>query len=211
MEHLTQEQIFTHVLDSADLPPEERVHLETCSECQNEVQAITSLVSELRIVRASQPSADTLAAYQTIFKEHGPSRRGALTRAWNWVSAALVSDSRMQPLPASSRSVRSGSYRLLYDSPQADIELFVEGDGSSRWLQGDVILSEPDANDEEDANAAGDMLVQLQDLDTLDILFETKTDDEGRFRFDIVPMGDYRLLVTGLPEEFLEISELKIT
>lgn len=211
MTHLTHEQLYAYALDNARLPADEQAHLESCPQCQGELHDISALARELRIAQASEPSAAALAAYEAIFQEHGPSQRGALARAWNWVAATLVSDSRAQPLPEATRSVRADSYRLLFDSPQADIELFFEGEGQARRVQGDVIPIDTVQDAELDEGDMGDTLIQLQNSRTLDVLFETYTDQEGRFQFDAVPLGEYKLLVTGPAENLLEISELSIT
>lgn len=205
MAHLTNERLYAHAQDSARLSEDEQAHLATCSRCRRELDAIAALVAELRIAQASQPSADALRRYEAIFQEYGPARRGALERAWNWIAASLVSDSRTQPLPEAARSVQADSYRLLFDSPQADIELFVEAAGQARRIQGDVITID------EEETAAGPALVQLQDSRTLAVRFETWTDNEGRFQFDAVPPGDYKLLVTDPTDNMLEISGLSIT
>lgn len=214
MQHLSQEQLYQSVLDQQALSPDQRAHLKSCTECQSEVQAIAALVQELRLARSSTPSRQVVERYAEIFREHGPKQRNRLEKAWNWVTATLIADSRAHPLPTATRSVRADSYRLLYDSPQADVELYIERTGQSRRLQGDVMLLSTDDESVEDVGAKpvqGELLVQLQNENTLEVLFETVTNAEGRFQIEGVPPGQYRILVTGESDDLLEINELSLT
>jgi hypothetical protein len=211
MTHLAQDRLYATTLDDARLSSDEQSHLETCQQCQGELNAIRAIVKELQIAHAIEPSSAALDLYQSIFLEHGPAAKSALERAWTWITATLVLDSRTQPLPAATRSVRAESYRILYDSPSADIELFVEGEGSYRHLQGDVmeLNSEPSVSIAKRAEISH--LIQLQDTSTLKIVLETYTNEEGRFWFEAVPVGNYRLLVTDSQDILLEIADLVIT
>ena len=211
MNHLSQDQLYAYVLDDSPLSAEQRAHLESCPVCQAEAERISMLAGDLGIARASEPSAASLEAYRAVFDEYGPSQRGRLARAVAWISASLMADSRVQPLPAATRSARAGSYRLLYNSPNADIELFVEGEGRTRRLQGDVIAVESDESIAEETFDIGETLVQLEDSENPASVLETHTDQEGRFLFAAVPVGTYKLLITGPADESLQIDELSVT
>ena len=73
------------------------------------------LVADLLVIRRSQPSAEALERYQTLFDE-----RQQAVSPWrdlvSWVAAALRWDSRQQPALAGVRRAGTRSYRIIYES-----------------------------------------------------------------------------------------------
>lgn len=211
MKHPTQDELYAYAFGDEEPTSDLLAHLENCQECRAEVDELTALASALSLARASEPSSSALEAYRAIFDEYGPGRLSTLARTWTWIVATLTSDSRVQPLAALTRSVRAGSYRLLYDSPSADIELFIEGDGETRRIHGDVIAAASDDRAIDRQLQMGGALVQLHANDNPTSFWETYTDIEGQFQFESVPVGSYRLMITSRSDDLLQVSELNVT
>lgn len=191
------------VLDGDTLPEADGGHLATCAECRQQLEMAMLLLQELRVARASIPSAAALARYADAFHavpRQSQSPFGALGR---WVAARLSFDSRVAPLAAGVRSGRAGAYRMLFSSERADVELMVEDDGGIRRLEGEYM--------EVATGTTLPVLVQLQARPTGGLVAEAESDNTGRFWLTGIEPGQYTLILTDQLGGVMEVSTLEIT
>lgn len=201
--HISPDQLMAVALGQTALAEADVSHLAGCAECRQQVEAMTLLLHELKVARASTPSAAATARYVDAFHampRRGQSPLGALGR---WIMAQLSFDSRVAPLAAGIRSGRAGSYRMLFSSERADLELMVEDDGGMRRLEGEYM--------EVAAESALPVLVQLQARTTGGLAAEAESDDAGRFWLTGIEPGQYALILTDQVGGVMEVRTLEIT
>ena len=208
MNHLDEAQLYTLVFDSAVLADEEQHHLRNCATCQQALQAIQLLASELAVAQRSAPSPAAQQRYASLFAQvqRQPS---LLQQLWQGVRATLAWDSRQQPAFQGVRSAGATAYRLLYTTPQADIELMVEAGQRLRRVEGEVVAASDVTGDTASAASATPALVQLVAAGALQ--HEVETDDIGRFHLRDVAPGAYDLLFTLASGDLLAVSDLEIS
>lgn len=203
MSHLTDERLTALAFESIDPTPAEAAHLGACPDCAQVYAELTLLASELSLAARSQPSANATQRYYSLFDQVQQQPHG-LKALWRELIAALIWDSRQQPGLQGARSVAATEYRLLYSAGSLELELMVEMEGTHRHIEGDLIA----ANEDVSAPALVE-LIRLNQDDGAPLLFETET-DSGRFHFQNIPPGRYRLAVTSLPSQVV-IEPLEIT
>lgn len=204
MTHLTEERLTALAFESITPTSAETAHLDACPACARAYADLTLLASEFRVAARSQPSTDAMARYYDLFDQVQQQPHG-LKALWRDLKAALVWDSRQQLALQGVRSVAATEYRLLYSAGSLELELMVDAEGVHRHIEGDLV-----APDEEAATPA---LVELQRLDQDDgasLLFETETAN-GRFRFQHVTPGRYRLTVTTRLGQAIVVESMEIT
>ena len=212
MDHLDEAQLYSLVFDSALLADEEQHHFRNCATCQQALQAIQLLASELAVAQRSAPSPAAQQRYASLFAQvqRQPS---LLQQLWQGVRATLAWDSRQQPAFQGVRSAGATAYRLLYTTPQADIELMVEAGQRLRRVEGEVVAASDvtgdKAGDTASAASATPALVQLVAAGALHQ--EAETDAFGRFHLRDVAPGAYDLLFTLASGDLLAVSDLEIS
>lgn len=201
--HLTEEQLYSQLIDGVDLSEEQSTHLHECADCRALHTEITSMLRELWIARRSQPSAKALQTYQQAFSQvqQAPS---IAVQMWQALRAHLLLDSRVEGLATGIRSANPTRYRLLYTTDQADVELLVEPVRRQRRLEGEILSLS-------DTEPVAPALVQVYDADAQKTVREAESDERGRFVLDSVEPGRYQLLITSLHGVSLQIDELEIT
>ena len=187
-EHLSPEQLDAWTWEGEPLPTYAAAHLAECIDCQQRLGALRQLADDLTIARRSQPSEAALDRYTALFDQgqHGTSALNAIA---GWVRAILRWDSRQVPALAGVRSAGTRSYRIIYSTPAADVELWVVPQASFCSLEGDCILGNTKRGE-------SGPLVQLYSLEDDSIVLETEATGDGRFRFARVPAGNYDLWIT---------------
>jgi len=193
MSHLTDERMTTLAFDLAEPTDHEVAHLQTCAACHRTYDELLALAGELTVAARSQPDAEAMQRYYQL-ADQVQVQAGGLKTLLREVMAALTWDSRQQVAMQGVRSVAATEYRLLYSADVAEVELMVEIDGARRHIEGELI---PLVGGE-----LAPALLQLQRLDDpsptlpgVGIETETETGEGGRFRFQDLQPGRYRLNV----------------
>ncbi len=204
MPHLTDERLTALAFESIDPTSAEAAHLDACPDCAQTYAELALLAAEFNVAARSQPAADAVQRYYTLF-DHVQQQSHGLKALWRDLMAALVWDSRQQPTLQGVRSVAATEYRLLYSAGPLELELMVELEGAHRHIEGDLIAAA-----EETVTPALVELMSLSQDDGAPSLFETETAN-GRFRFQNVAPGRYRLTATTLPGQVVVVEPLEIT
>lgn len=207
MSHLTDERMTTLAFDLAELTKQETIHLKTCVACNHAYDELLVLADELAVATRSQPDVDALMRYYQLF-DQVQTRTTGLKALLREVVAAPIWDSRQQLAMQGVRSVAATEYRLLYSADVAEVELMVEIDGARRHIEGELIP----LGGEELAPA----LLQLQRLDDSSSTppaagIDVETGEGGRFRFQDLQPGHYRLIVATATGIDIAIDGLDIT
>lgn len=200
--HLNDDLLTDHVFDSVPLSDANAVHLEHCAACRARLAEFSLLTQEMELARRSQPSPAALARYAALFS-HVQQRPSRLHIALQWLQARLIVDTRSDLALQGVRSAAATSYRLLYDTPAAEIDLLVEGSGVTRRLHGEVVSTE-------DSSATLPALIQLIASQTQQTI-ESETGDQGRFTLTNIAPGRYSLLVTPASGDAWRIDDLEIS
>lgn len=187
MTHLTDAQLIAHAIDGRPFPSDARQHLAICDGCRSRDTALAHLAAELSVAQRSAVSLGQQRRYYALFDQIEQTPGLSPAKLWQRLVASLVWDGRQQPGLA---GVRGGaaSFRLLYATAVAEVELLVESGAAGQRLEGEIL-------DLADGDLSLPALVQL--LDKAGVAqFETTTDDRGRFRLDAVPVQSHDLLIT---------------
>ncbi len=212
MAHLTEEQLQAYLLDSEPLGDEAAEHLAHCPQCQREQQRLATLIQELAITRAGQPSPENLASYYRLFDQVEQQENVPwMDKLVQAVRLVLQWDSRQEAPALGLRQAGPVNYRLLFSADQADVELLVEPLGRTRRLEGDVLPLDPEG-------MPGPILVELwprpeaakESVQAPPREHMTTSDPTGRFRFEHVPPGLYSMLLTPVNGPLMSIERLEI-
>ncbi|MBV7337282.1 hypothetical protein KFU94_55440 [Chloroflexi bacterium TSY] len=232
MSELTIDRLFEYVFDDVALTADEQSLLARDHALRGELAQIRGLASELAIARASLPRTEIIERYTDLFqhvthsvKETEPPvhesidlvgrvRRG-MSNLLSSLQAQLTLDSRQGLALAGVRSTAASSYRLLYTTPEADIELLVDTSGNGRRLTGELLPLQ------ENAISILPALLHLSSIDDSDnassdslndtLVTQTTTDANGRFRLTGIKPGNYSLVLTPPEGDLIEIEPLEIT
>lgn len=202
--HLTEEQLYQHIIDKHEMSIEESLHLRNCGHCTHRASSVSYFLNEMSLVRRSQPSRQAIQNYNALFAYVKQQRPGhVVADLWEMIKATLLRDSREEAL-AGLRSANAVSYRLLYTTERADIELLVEPSSQGRRLEGEILTLEQ-------TESLTPALLQLQREADHEILYETECNDSGRFQFDDVQPNQYQLYITPLQGAAIQVETLNIT
>lgn len=211
MSHLTDERIMAVLSTPDELTASESAHLDQCAPCRQSYDELAVLADDLAVAARSQPRAEVSLRYYQLFEQVHSQPTGLKARLRELV-AALSWDSRQQLAMQGVRSVVASEYRLVYATAEAEVELMVEIDGTRRHLEGEILPLT--------AAALTPALLQLQSLDRASAaVLETeigagideRVDDAGRFQFQDLEPGRYRLEVTTAFDQTIVIDELELT
>lgn len=207
MTHLDPELLYSAAIDAAPLTAEAAEHLASCATCRAAVAELQTLARDLAVIRASEPSPAALERYYAVYihVQQQPSGLGAI---WQNLKAMLVWDSRQEPALQGVRSAAAGSpsFRLLYATDQAEIEMLVEPEGEVFRTQGEII---PQDDEETASSAVAPALIQWIDRDGL-VRYETESDARGLFSQRNIAPGTYRLSIVSAVSPIIEIEALEI-
>ena len=210
MSHLGQDQLYTAVFDRTALAAGDKLHLAQCAACRRTCDELIALRRELLLARAAAATPAAIDRYTALFAEV-QTRAAPLAALWRSVTALLTWDSRRQAALQGVRSSASGaagaagmtggSYRLLYASESAEVELLVEDDGPLFRVQGELL-----AQEEADQGPA---LIQWFAQDG-ELAHEVQSGVGGQFALRGVQRGNYRLFILSPAGSSIEIEALEI-
>ena len=202
MSHLTADQLVEIAM--GPLPAADNSaaldHLSECVTCRAEVVRLEQLARDFAILRRSEPAPEALDRYASYFT-HVEVRPSTVRRMVAALAAILQWDSRQQPMLQGVRSGGAVAYRQLFTTDHVEMELLVEPQQQHFRLQGEIMTLE--ASDQ-----LGRVLIQL--VDAAGMIREQEAGGDGRFHFEEAPGGMYRLLVSSLSADILEIEALEI-
>ena len=203
-DHLTVEQLDRVVFGHEPLSDRAVAHLAGCAVCRQALARVEALRSEIDIAVRSAPSGETLQGYYALYDQVHTGDRSLMGRAWSWVRASLMLDSRLEPMQAGLRNLSLRQYRLLFGTESADIELLIALDGNARRVEGDLAVLD-------EAALGLPALIQFTPVGGAGEQAETATDDDGRFRLEGVSPGIYDVAVTPAWGETIQIEPVEIT
>ena len=202
MAHLTEANFYEWVFDGSAPSTAERSHLEQCTACQAQLAGLYQLAGALQIARASEPSPAALARYAQLYPQvqQAPSFAQRLTE---FIVAQLQWDGRQQPAWQGVRNTQVASYRLLYATAQAEIELLVAPREGRFQIEGEVIpRTEP--------TTLLPARCELHDSTRAELIDTTDCQADGRFHLAYVPTGQYRLAFVPANGPTLVIDDLEL-
>ncbi|MEZ4867667.1 MAG: carboxypeptidase-like regulatory domain-containing protein [Caldilineaceae bacterium] len=211
MAHLSEEQLYAIVfaeLDENSFTQDAQrdetaaAHLAVCNSCRTQLAELRVLVHELRVAQASTPSAAALARYDKLYAQVEQSPSWA-NRVINYVTAQLRWDGRQQPAWQGVRNAAAASFRLLYSSTQADIELLVEHGNGEFHVEGEILPLQGVMQELP-------VLCELQMADNQEVIFATESEADGRFHLTAIPPGRYTLFVTPPLGSAVVIDQLQL-
>jgi hypothetical protein len=202
MAHIPEELFYQWVFDGSSASAAEGEHLEICPVCRTNYAAVQRLGQEVRIAQASTPSAAAIARYQQLYAQvtQAPS---LVQRVTELITAHLQWDGRQQPTWQGVRNPQVTSYRLLYTTEQAEIELLIVPRAGSFQIEGEVMpLTEVTA-----VLPAWCEVTNAADGETL---YAAESQPNGRFHLGDMPGGRYHLSFTTPTGPTLVINDLEL-
>ncbi|MCC6458151.1 MAG: carboxypeptidase regulatory-like domain-containing protein [Caldilineaceae bacterium] len=210
MEHLAEERMMGNIWDGVALTPAEVDHLRLCAACQSHFAALAQLRDDFEVARRSQVAHAVEERYFEVFtqaRQAGAGRRSLgdlLGNLAEWVAALPLWDSRDQMLTAGVRNGNRSSYRILYGTDTAEIELMIEPQNGLLRLVGELMTETTDGK-------SGLALVELMAAESSTVALETQSDGNGRFQLEHVPPGRYALVITPRYSQAMVIKPLELT
>jgi hypothetical protein len=206
MTHLDPGLLSSAALDAKPLGGEDADHLAGCDECRVALAEMQVMARDLAVMRTYEPAPAALARYYEAFAHVQPQPTG-LAAMWRTFKAMLVWDSRQEPALQGVRSGISGaSFRLLYATDQAEVEMLVEPEGRFFRTQGEII---PQDDEETPARVLTPALIQWIDSEGR-VRYETESDVRGLFSQRNIAPGTYRLSIVSAVSPMIEIEALEI-
>ncbi len=194
--HLTDEKLHELAFSASALAASERDHLAGCTACQAQLAELQLLSRELQVAKWSQPSQAAKERYAALFDEAQVSAKpqSALSSWLNTfadtVRASVMWNGRDRLVAQGIRNASSASYRMLYSTGQAEIELLIEPVAGHFKVEGELLPMQTDG-------AILPVLLELyrsrgSAIDSTPI-FSGESDDDGRFHIPPMPAGEYSL------------------
>lgn len=202
MTHISEETFYAWVFEKINAGTAEHSHLEACAACQKHLAAIQKLAHELQIARASEPTPAAFARYFQLYEQvqQAPS---LFQQVAAFITAQLQWDGRRQPTWQGVRNSYVASYRLLYGTDQAEIELLVAPREGQFQIEGEVVpLEEP--------TTLLPARYELQNVVNGETIYTAECQSSGRFHLDDVPSGHYRLCFVPLIGATIVINDLEL-
>lgn len=202
MAHLNEEFFYAWVFDGSTPSAAESSHLATCSTCQGQLAAIQQLAGALQVAKASEPSPAALARYAQLYTQiqQAPSLTQRLREL---IVAQLQWDGRRQPAWQGVRNTQVASYRLLYATAEAEIELLVAPREGRFQIEGEVVPL-----------ADGARLLparcELHESSNAELIDTAACAADGRFHLAQVPSGQYRLAFVPDSGPTIVIDQLEL-
>ncbi len=184
MTHLDQDQLYAFAFDSDQPDGAATAHLAGCGTCRAQLAELTALATNLALARQSRPSEAALSRYTQLFTQI-PAQPSRLASLIETIRASVLWNGREQSQAQGLRTAGPAGYRLLYATPQAEVELLVEQHDGTFTLEGEVLPLQTDA-------PLLPMWLELQQ--PAGTLIQTgESDGQGRFRLTGLPAGAYAL------------------
>ena len=187
--HIEPEALLDYAEDRADAATAARVrsHLQAgCDQCTADLQFWTRSLTALAADCApGPPEAVVQRAFALI------PRLPAKPSLWEQVVAALVFDSRAQPVLAGVRDAGGSAFKLLFESEDTSVDLLCEPERGDWRITGQVLSPTPPRGGWSVSASSGAHRV------------ESEADALGEFRLPALPPGRYELTVRGAERELL--------
>ncbi|HRW07439.1 MAG TPA: hypothetical protein P5121_20190 [Caldilineaceae bacterium] len=211
--HLAEDLLQTVALGELVLSTAERAHLDQCVSCRQRWAAIELLQEELAVARLSAPSATAHERYLALFREADVNATDPLTTFAGYlghladaVVAAVMWNGRERLALQGVRNMATTSYRMLYSTEQAEIELLIEPAAGNFSIEGEVLPLGKEV--------LFPVLVEVHERHTNTAYytprFSTESDDDGRFHIPPMPAGAYALYLAPTSGTALMIDPLEL-
>ncbi len=193
--HILEDTFYQWVFADVAASAQEQAHLLACPACQEQLATLQRMAAELQIARASEPTAAALSRYFQLFDqvEQLPS---LVQRLGDFITAQLQWDGRLQPAWQGVRNAQVASYRLLYATEQAEIELLVAPQDGQFQVEGEVIPLDEWNGEQSDSTNASHLLpaqcVVHNDHSGTPII-TAACEANGRFHLGTLSAGHYQL------------------
>lgn len=202
MMHIHEATFYAWVFEKINASTAERIHLEECTACQTQWASIQKLAHELQIAKASTPTAAAFARYFQFYDQIQPAPT-LWQQVAEFITAQLQWDGRRQPAWQGVRNSYVASYRLLYATEQAEIELLVAPREGQFQIEGEVVpLTEP--------TTLLPARYELQNVSNGETVYSAECQRSGRFHLDAVPSGHYRLCFVPSTGATIVINDLEL-
>lgn len=205
-EHIHEDRLLVLAFANASTAASEATHLARCTDCRARLQEYALLERELLVAKLSEPSAAAQQRYAAMFEHARVNATGIVERLAQFadaVKASVMWNGHARLAADGVRSASTTSYRMLYGTEQAEIELLVEPVGGHFKIEGELLpLQGPEA--------ALPVWLELYQADG-HVSFSGESDGEGRFHIPAMAPGEYALYLVppvGSPMliEALELS-----
>lgn len=204
-DHMTEERICAVALDGAPVSSQEEAHLTQCATCQSTLNSYNTMARELLIAKLSQPSPTAEERYVSLFAEYAVNATGITDRLAQFadaIKASVMWNGRERLMAAGVRNASTTSYRMLYGSTMAEIELLVEPIGAQFKIEGELLPLQAHER-------VLPVWLELHDQGG-DLAYSGESSAEGRFHIPAMAPGEYSLYL--LPPEgapvYIESLEL---
>ncbi len=212
--HLTEEQLFGVAFSVSPLSAIESAHLAACTLCQTQLAKVQLLSRELAVAKWSEPSTAAKERYAALFETARTNTATPLTAINSWlgalaetVKASVMWNGRDQLLAQGVRNASTASYRLLYSTEQAEIELLIEPVAGHFKVEGELLPMQQE----------GQILPVLLELyegplsaPAGSAIFSGESDDEGRFHIPPMPAGAYSLCLVPPQGAIIVVDPLEL-
>ncbi|MCB0187584.1 MAG: hypothetical protein KDE31_25120 [Caldilineaceae bacterium] len=213
-EHLAEEQLFT--IACGELKPAEsaQAHLYSCQQCQEQLAAIELVLLELEVARLSEPSPHAVERYLALFREVDVNATGPLAAVVSHaaffadaIKVAVMWNGRERLALQGVRTVGTASYRMLYSTEEAEIELMVEPVAGDFKIEGELLPVTAERQ-------LFPLLLEIHDRSRhsgISIpVFTGESDDEGRFHVPPIPAGEFAIYLAPVDGQALVIESLEL-
>ncbi|MBX3015909.1 MAG: hypothetical protein KF832_30595 [Caldilineaceae bacterium] len=201
MMHILEDTFYQWVFADGVPSAQEQAHLHQCPSCHAYLLGLHQMAQEFQIARASEPSTAALTRYYHFFEEIAqfPS---LVQRLGTWLTAQLQWDGRHQPAWQGVRNAQRVSYRLLYVTDEAEIELLIAPQEGQCQIEGEVIALRDRVPGQ----------CEIYALPAMSPLATTPCDPDGRFRLGTFPVGHYQLHIRFDQDDLtLVIDDLELS
>ncbi|MEZ4730283.1 MAG: hypothetical protein R3E79_24405 [Caldilineaceae bacterium] len=200
--HIAEELVYQWVFDNLTPTTTEQEHLAACAACHAQLVAVQRLAGELQIAQASKPSAAALTRYSQLYT-HVEQAPTLVEQLATFITATLQWDGRRQPAWQGVRNSHVASYRLLYATAQAEIELLVVPSEGAFAIEGEIIPGQ-------EATDLLPMRCELQNMASGETVTMAESQANGRFRLSHTPAAHYRLFFTPQHGPAIVIDDLEL-
>jgi hypothetical protein len=212
--HLNADQLHNIAFAATPVADADHDHLAACALCRAALADLALLRHELAVAQASQPSAAAQERYLALFAAAQNAATSPVAALTTWIAgfadaikAALLWNGRARLAGQGIRNAAASSYRMLYSTPQAEIELLIEAVGGHFQVEGELLP----------AQAEGPLLPVLVELyqhsgtaGAHTPIFIGESDGEGRFHIPPMPAGAYALVLVPPAGETMLIDALEL-
>ncbi len=203
--HLTEEQLIAVAVEDLLPTPLESTHLADCVACQERLAVYQSMARELLIAKASTVSTAAQERYIALFQSPQENRAGIadrLVQLADAVKASIMWNGHARLAMDGVRSASATSYRMLYGTDFAEIELLIEPAGSGFNIEGELVpLQAPERL----------LPVALEvHRGQGNVLFQGESDEEGRFQIPAMNAGTYSLFLIPVNGKAVLIDKLEL-